>query len=43
MGHQTGLSKRGSGSFVGLIMPLVFDVASDDVGLFAFGLFPLSI
>ncbi|MGC1494554.1 MAG: hypothetical protein WA790_02005 [Sulfitobacter sp.] len=33
MGHQSGLSIGGSGSFVCLIMLLVFDVASGVVGL----------
>jgi len=33
MGHQSGLSIGGSGSFAWLIMPPVFDVASVAVGL----------
>ena len=33
MGHQTGLSFGGSGSYVGLIMQPAFDVASGDIGL----------
>ena len=36
MGLQNGLSIGGSGSFVQMIMPLVFDVASDAVVLCAF-------